>query len=126
MACLTPKESESKIAKYTHWFHIFISYIMAEEDLISYSTSKRIVNSAFMLPWRTAFSSFTLDSQVRIFQTMINIVSILYIYVFASWTLSLFTTVSGIKKLQNVFFRQPAYVIPFFASFYFRILETNE
>lgn len=124
--CLSPKEADIVIDKYTHWFHIFIAYVMEESDLMSYNTAKRIVNSTFMTPWRKTFAQFTPDSQVRLFQTMINIVSTLYIYVFASWTLYFFTTVSGVKKLQTIFFKQQGYIIPFFLSFYFRLLEERE
>jgi hypothetical protein len=99
--------------------------LLSKDDLISFSSAKKAVNSKWMEPWRIAFSAVDEETQIYLFQNTVNLAMIFYVYGFASWTLYLMTTVSGISKLQKVLLQSPIYAIPFFASFYTRGIVTS-
>jgi hypothetical protein len=126
-SCISKSMVSSFIISSSNFLNKAMSLIMTKDDLFSFTDAKRMVKtSSFLKPWRVAFSYLGEEGSARLFQTAVNLAFTFYIYGFASWTLYLFTTVSGIKTLQKVLLKNPIYSVPFFLSFYFKMLSGRD
>jgi hypothetical protein len=102
------------------------TYLMDPADLVSVATAKRIMLGGYFEPWNRVFHFMTIEARARLLQATLNLASVTYQYWFASWTAYLFTTISGLRKIYSVLFKNPVYLIPFFLSFYFRVLGGSD
>jgi hypothetical protein len=96
--------------------------LLDKDDMLSiYGAKKLLRSSRFVHDNATAYLSEN-NAAAAIF-VAVNMGVLTYQYSYASWFLYFVTTVSGIKKLYKVIFKNPIMGLFFFASFYFKVLE---
>lgn len=91
-------------------------YALSSDDMISYSTAERIISSSYGSLWRSIFVHLNAKYQILLFQFLINTIVFMWQYT-SSWLTYFITSVSGIKLLYKVLFKQPGILIPFIISF---------
>lgn len=107
------------IATYAN--QVFTTLLDKDDMITIYGVKKLLRSSGFIKANATAYLNEH-NASIALF-IAINMGVVTYQYAYASWFLYLVTTISGIKKLYHVIFKNPIMGIFFFASFYFKVLE---
>jgi hypothetical protein len=98
------------------------SVFLSKDDMLSiYGAKKLLRSSRFVYDNTTAYLSEK-NAAAFIF-IAVNLAVLTYQYSFATWFMYFLTSVSGIKKLYKVIFKNPMLGLFFFGSFYFKVLE---
>lgn len=100
---------------------VFKILLDPDDTLSLYSAKKLLRSSRFVYDNATAYLSEN-NAAAAIF-IAVNMGILTYQYAFASWFMYFVTSISGIKKLYKVIFKNPLLGVFFFLSFYFKILE---
>jgi hypothetical protein len=95
------------------------------DDRVSCTTSKELLHSAFFSSWRRFFTFPQEEINITFLQATLHLSIILNRYGFSSWTMVLFGSVPGFRKLLGVLLATPAYAVPFFLSYYLELLTTG-
>lgn len=113
----------SRFLNFAGWI---FSTTLDPSDMISLYQAKKLLNiSPFIYNNVTAYLSE--NNAANAIFLAVNLATVAYQYVYASWFLYLTTSISGIKKLYKVILQNPLLGIFFYLSFYFRLIgETDK
>lgn len=121
---LSKYEQENRATGFFHYANQVIPLFLSPYDIVQYSTARKIFNKSPLSKLNIPFDEKT---NIRTFQLGLNLSTFVYQYVFSTWFMYFFTTISGLRTLTNIFMRNPLFAIPFVLNFYIRMLgETDQ
>ena len=113
---------DNYFSKFINYANSIFSVALDPNDMVSLYHAKKILKSSYFIYNNTTkvLSENSASSAIFI---AINLGTVVYQYLYASWFLYLTTTLSGIKKLYMVILQNPILGIFFYFSFYFKIIS---
>ncbi len=123
MTELTKSEQQKQAGIfYRYVVNQVVPLLLAPEDIVSLYRSKKLLKMNNTIHRKmTAYMSEI--SAARMLQMILNLATITYQYGFASWFVYFVTSISGLKKIYKIIFRNPLYAPIFYTAFYLRVLE---
>jgi hypothetical protein len=118
--------SQNRRAKwYFSYVNRIIDMMMAEDDIISISTAKKVLHSTPFIYKSLSMCMSDINS-IRMIQLVMNLAIITYqmfIPLTNTWFVYLTTSASGLKKIYQCIFTNPIYGFLFYGTFYLKLLE---
>jgi len=104
---------------------VLFSKLLDRDDMLSLYGAKKIVRSTNIVH-RNLTYYLSENNAANVIFISVNLGIIVYQYIYASWFMYMTTTISGLKKLLNLIFKNPISGIFFYLSFYFKMLSTSD
>lgn len=109
---------------------IFNKYILQNildnKDIVKYSTGKKIKKVFDPFIEKIGLNYFSENTLIQLIITSINLSTVVYQYMYATWFMYFTTTFSGSKKIIGILGKNPLFSLMFYLSFYFKILGESD
>lgn len=114
--------------QFSVWFKMadkLLSLALGPSDKISHHRAKELLRSSSFL-YHSLTKQFSESTATKLLYYAINLGSLLFLYVYATWFMKLLLTPGGLRQLYKVIVQSPLLGIFFFLSFYFRFIRESD